>query len=95
MADQPNATRPRVGWSVQTGEPICYACYAIGHLSTQCTLPVTKLAQIVVNYTALTPDHKARVPDKNYPAALGFLKGTEENELLQEVAAAQHPDSKK
>ena len=42
-----------------------------------------------------TPDQKARVPDKNYRAALGFLKGTEENELSEEVAAAQHPDSKK
>ena len=93
MTDKPNATRARVGWSIRTDEPVCYACYAIGHLSTQCTLPVTKLAQIVVNYTALTPDQKARVPDKNYRAALGVLKVTEENKLLKELAATQHPDS--
>jgi len=81
----------RVGWAQPVAELICYACYAIGHMSFGCTHPISNIAAVINNYEKWTPDQKARVPDKAYRAALVMIKGTPENIASDEVAAAESP----
>lgn len=56
---------------------ICYICYAIGHMASQCTCPLRDMAQVKRNFEALTREEQDGVPKKAYERALAFLNYVE------------------
>ena len=74
--------RARPGWQNQSRGPfnrellarlICYICYGVGHLASQCTCPVRDVGRVKRNFDALTREEKERVPKKAIERALAFL----------------------
>lgn len=41
---------------------ICYSCYNKGHFARDCTLPLRGFGKVVLNYEALRPQERERVP---------------------------------
>jgi hypothetical protein len=52
---------------------ICYVCYGVGHIASQCTCSVRDMASVKRNYEALTREEKERVPPDAYQRALAFM----------------------
>ena len=48
---------------------IYHLCYAKGHISLECPLPLRELATVRENYSRLTPDERSLVPDTSYQIA--------------------------
>ena len=60
-------------------------------ISTDCKHPITDMATVAGNYQKLTANQTARVPDKSYRAALLFVKGVEENSIMEEPTVPEQP----
>ena len=70
-APVPFDDKPRPGWQADpsTKDPICYNCYVKVHYSNDCRASIADFEKIVANFLSLTPDERARVPDKSYKLA--------------------------
>lgn len=63
--------RSAAGTRQKEGESqyICHLCYARGHISPQCNLPVREYARAIVNYESLSPAEPEVVPEGSYHRA--------------------------
>ena len=67
-------TRP--GW-ISRQKIIFYQCYVIDkHIAPECTLQLAQLAQVIVNYEALSHEDRERVPKTAYNMAKQFTQGS-------------------
>lgn len=48
---------------------MCHTCYAYWHAAPDCILQYHEIAQIMLNYEALTPEEVARIPAQSYARA--------------------------
>ena len=78
--------RSRPGWQSRNYIPrerparlVCFVCYAIGHVASQCNCPVRDMARVKRNFEALTQDEKTKVPRHAYERAIAFLQPLEGN----------------
>ena len=76
--------RSRPGWQSRGYSPrerlmrlICFVCYAIGHVASQCNCPVRDMARVKRNFDALTQEEKSKVPRLAYERAIAFLQPLE------------------
>lgn len=71
------------GWRTGT-KLICHHCYAPGHISSECNLPMNKIQEVVANY-----ENHTQVPNKNYEFTNKLVPGRPEHLLANEDKEAQ------
>ena len=77
----PATQRGRPGWQDRPLTPrerltriICFVCYGVGHLASECSCPLRDVARVKRNFEALTREEKSIVPRQAYERALAYLQ---------------------
>ena len=70
---RPRGGRPYIAARQALTRLICYICYAIGHMASQCTCGLRDMERVKRNFEALTREEQANVPRRAYERALAYL----------------------
>ena len=77
----PAVRRTRPGWQDRQLTPrerltrlICFVCYGIGHVASNCNCPLRDVTRVKRNFEALTREEKSIVPRQAYERALAFIQ---------------------